>query len=232
MSPTANNNQEASSSSSSASINSNTSKERLDSLEEKFDNLFSLVNLFMKQSMNSSNNSSVPSYKRVADDSDTEDEDKEERSDTDSVPTGYQLSDILLVQFKPLINNQALLVEEEGILKKSEISEMNKVFSFPSNFQVNVAPFGTPEGITASSTLKNNDADLFIVEKRINDTLKPFFLMLTMTTNDSTNVDVELIRYLSESAIILAVNAQASLGGVRRNNISKEIYGSEVLRPI
>ncbi|KAN0025784.1 hypothetical protein ACTFIU_000047 [Dictyostelium citrinum] len=111
MSTTANNNQEASSSSSSASINSNTSKERLDSLEEKFDNLFSLVNRFMKQSMNSSNNSSVPSCKRVADDSDTEDEDNEERSDTDSVPTDYQLSDTLMDQFKPLINNQGLLME-------------------------------------------------------------------------------------------------------------------------
>ncbi|KAN0018579.1 hypothetical protein ACTFIU_011197 [Dictyostelium citrinum] len=53
-----------------------------------------------------------------------------------------------------------------------------------------------------------------------------------MTTNDSTNVDVELIRYLAESAIILAVNAKASLGRVRRNNISKEIYDSEVLQPI
>ncbi|KAN0022988.1 hypothetical protein ACTFIU_009071 [Dictyostelium citrinum] len=76
---------------------------------------------------------------------------------------------------------------------------MNKKFSFPSNFQVNVAPFGTPEGITASSTLKNNDADLFIFEKRINDTLKPLLLMITMKTHDSTNVDVELIRYLAES---------------------------------
>ncbi|KAN0022942.1 hypothetical protein ACTFIU_009025 [Dictyostelium citrinum] len=138
MSTTANNNQEASSS------------KRLDSLEEKFDNLFSLVNRFMKQSMNSSNKSSAPSCKRIADDSDTEDEDKEERSDTDSVPTDYQLSDTLMDQFKPLINNQGLLVEEECILKKSEVSEMNKVFSFPSNFQVNVAPFDTPEGITAS----------------------------------------------------------------------------------
>ncbi|KAN0025789.1 hypothetical protein ACTFIU_000052 [Dictyostelium citrinum] len=53
-----------------------------------------------------------------------------------------------------------------------------------------------------------------------------------MTINDCTNVNVELIRYLAESAIILAVNAQASLGRVRRNNISKEIYGSEVLQPI
>ncbi|KAN0008796.1 hypothetical protein ACTFIU_002089 [Dictyostelium citrinum] len=198
MSTTVNKNPEASSS------------KKLDSLEEKFDKLFSLVNRFMKQSMNSSNNSSALSCKHVDDDSDTEDEEKEERSDTDSVPTDYQLSDTLMDQFKPLINNQGILVEEECILKKSEISEMNKVFSFPSNFQVNVAPFGTPEGITASSTLIN-DADLFFVEKRINDTLKPLLLMFMMTTNDSTNVDVELIRYLAESAIILAVNAQASL---------------------
>ncbi|KAN0023497.1 hypothetical protein ACTFIV_007883 [Dictyostelium citrinum] len=232
MSTTANNNQDASSSSSSASINSDHSKERLDSLEEKFDKLFTLVNRFMKQPINSSDNYSVPSSKRDTDDSDTEDEDREERTDTDSVPTDYQLSDTLLDQYKVLINNQGLLVEEECILKKSEISEMNKVFSFPSNLQVNVAPFGTPEGITASSNLKNNDADLFIVEKRINDTLKPLFLMLNMTTHDSANVDVELIRYLAESAIILTVNAQASLGRVRRNNISKEIYGSEVLQPI
>ncbi|KAN0025490.1 hypothetical protein ACTFIU_003751 [Dictyostelium citrinum] len=33
-----------------------------------------------------------------------------------------------------------------------------------------------------------------------------------MTTHNSTNVDVELIRYIAESAIILTVNAQASLG--------------------
>ncbi|KAN0022972.1 hypothetical protein ACTFIU_009055 [Dictyostelium citrinum] len=164
MSTTANNNLEVSCSSFSASINANTSKERLDSLEEKFDNLFSSVNRFMKQSMNSTKNSSVPSCKRVHDDSDAEDEDKEERSYTDSVPTDYQLSDTLLDQFKPLINNQGLLVEEECILKKSEISEMNKVFSFPTNFQVNVAPFGTPEDISSLSTLKNSDVDFFIVE--------------------------------------------------------------------
>ncbi|KAM9954331.1 hypothetical protein ACTFIW_003872 [Dictyostelium discoideum] len=93
-----------------------------------------------------------------------------------------------------------------------EISELNKVFNFPSNFQVNVAPFGTPEGISVSSTVKNNDTDLLIVEKRINDSLKPLLLM-SMT-------------------VVLAVNAQASLSRVRRNNIAKEIYGSEVLLPI
>ncbi|KAN0033197.1 hypothetical protein ACTFIV_005208 [Dictyostelium citrinum] len=229
---TTNNNQDASSISRSASIKSDHSKERLDSLEEKFDKFFSLVNRFMKQPINSSGNYSVPASKRESDDSDTEDEDREERTDTDSVPTDYQLSDTLLDQYKTLINNQGLLIEEECILKKSEISEMNKVFSFPSNFQVNVAPFGTSEGITAYSNLKNNDADIFVVEKRINDTLKPLFLMFNMTTHDSTNVDLELIRYLAESAIILTVNAQASLGRVRRNNISKEIYGSEVLQPI
>ncbi|KAN0023516.1 hypothetical protein ACTFIV_007902 [Dictyostelium citrinum] len=158
--------------------------------------------------------------------------DREERTDIDSVPTDNQLSDTLLDQYKALINNQGLLVEEDCILKKSEISEVNKKFSFPLNFQVNISPFGTPEGITASSTLKNNDADLFIVEKRISDTLKPLFLMFNMTTHDSTNVDFELIGYLAESVIILTVNAQALLSRVRRNNISKEIYGSEVLQPI
>ncbi|KAN0025793.1 hypothetical protein ACTFIU_000056, partial [Dictyostelium citrinum] len=85
---------------------------------------------------------------------------KEERSDTDSVPTNYQVSDTLLDLYKPLIENQ-----------------------------VNVAPFCTPEGITASSTLKNNYADLFMVVKRINDSLKPLLLMLTMTTNDRTNLN-------------------------------------------
>ncbi|KAN0025779.1 hypothetical protein ACTFIU_000042 [Dictyostelium citrinum] len=61
------------------------------------------------------------------------------------------------------------------------------------------------------STLKNNGTDLLIVEKRSNDTLKYLLLMLTMMTHDSTNVDVELITYLAESAIILAVNVQESL---------------------
>ncbi|KAN0023512.1 hypothetical protein ACTFIV_007898 [Dictyostelium citrinum] len=51
-----------------------------------------------------------------------------------------------------------------------------------------------------------------------------------MTTHDSSNVDLELIRYLAESAIILTVNAQASLGRVLRNNISKEIYGSSKIK--
>ncbi|KAM9954924.1 hypothetical protein ACTFIW_001027 [Dictyostelium discoideum] len=130
-----------------------------------------------------------------------------EQSDNESsnnvdVPTDYKLSDTLLV------------------------------FNFPSNFQVNVAPFGTPEGITVSSTVKNNDTDLLIVEKRINDSLKPLLLMSSMLSSDSSNVDSELISYLAQSAIVLAVNAQASLSRVRRNNIAKEIYGSEVLLPI
>ncbi|KAM9985679.1 hypothetical protein ACTFIZ_012328 [Dictyostelium cf. discoideum] len=72
--------------------------------------------------------------------------------------------------------------------------------------------------------------------------------MSSILSHDSSNVDLELIRYLTESeillavnaqasllrylaesAIVLAVNAQASLSCVRRNNIAKEIYGSEVL---
>ncbi|KAN0001083.1 hypothetical protein ACTFIZ_002274 [Dictyostelium cf. discoideum] len=127
---------------------------------------------FMKEPMFSSNTSSrnQPSH----DDSDTESEQSDDETSNDvDIPTEYQLSDTLLDQYKHMVNNQGLLVEEECILKKEEISEMNKVFNFPSNFSVNVAPFGTPDGISVSSNVKNNDTDLLIVEKRINDSLKP-----------------------------------------------------------
>ncbi|KAM9975558.1 hypothetical protein ACTFIW_005431 [Dictyostelium discoideum] len=97
---------------------------------------------------------------------------------------------------------------------------------------VNVAPFGTPEGISVSSTVKNNDIDLLIIEKRINDSLKHLLLISSMLSSDSSNVDEELISYLAQSAIALSANAQASLSRVCRNNIAKEIYGSEVLLPI
>ncbi|KAM9950933.1 hypothetical protein ACTFIT_001915 [Dictyostelium discoideum] len=97
---------------------------------------------------------------------------------------------------------------------------------------MNFAPFGTPEGITVSPNVKNNDTDLLIVEKRINDSLKPLLLMSSILSSDSSNVDVELISYLTQRAIVLVVNAQASLSRVLRNNIAKEIYGSEVLLPI
>ncbi|KAM9975769.1 hypothetical protein ACTFIW_000045 [Dictyostelium discoideum] len=175
---------------------------------------------FMKEHMFSSNTNSRS--QRTHDDYDTESEQSEDESSNNvDVPTDYQLSDTLIGQYKHMVNNQGLLVEEECILKKDEISELNKVFNFPSNFQVNVAPFGTPEGISVSSTVKNNDTDLLIVEKRINDSLKPLLLMSSMLSSDSSN-----------SAIVLAVNAQASLSRVRRNNIAKEIYGFEVLLPI
>ncbi|KAM9955291.1 hypothetical protein ACTFIW_003743 [Dictyostelium discoideum] len=117
-----------------------------------------------------------------------------------------------------MVNIQGLLVEEECILKKDEISELNKVFNLPSNFQVKVAPFGTPEGISVSSTIKNNDTDLLIVENRINDSLKPLLLMSSMLSSDRSNVDVDFISYLAQSAIVLTVNAQASLRRVRLNN--------------
>ncbi|KAM9972536.1 hypothetical protein ACTFIR_011903 [Dictyostelium discoideum] len=120
-----------------------------------------------------------------------------------------------------MVNNQGLLVEEECILKKDEIFESNKVFNFPSNFQVNVSPFGTPEGIHVSFTVKNNDTVLLIVEKRINDILKPLLIISSMLSSDSHNIDVELISYIAQSTIVLAINAQASLSSVRRNNIIK-----------
>ncbi|KAM9943653.1 hypothetical protein ACTFIT_001942 [Dictyostelium discoideum] len=230
MSTTVNNN-EASSSSTSASNSAESFDLRMKSMEDQINNLSLAFTRFMKEPMLSSNTNSrsQPSH----DDSDTENEQSEDESSNNvDVPTDYQLSDTLLGQYKHMVNNQGLLVEEECILKKDEISELNKVFNFPSNFQVNVAPFGTPEGITVSSNVKNNDTDLLIVEKRINDSLKPLLLMSSMLSSDSSNVDVELISYLTQSAIVLAVNAQASLSRVRRNNIAKEIYGSEVLLPI
>ncbi|KAM9950935.1 hypothetical protein ACTFIT_001917 [Dictyostelium discoideum] len=80
----------------------------------------------------------IASFQPSHNDSDTENEQSEDESSNNvDVPTDYQLSDTLL----------------ECILKKDEISELNKIFNFPSNFQVNVAPFGTPEGITPSSAL-------------------------------------------------------------------------------
>ncbi|KAM9955102.1 hypothetical protein ACTFIW_008766 [Dictyostelium discoideum] len=230
MSTTVNNN-DASSSSTSASNNAESFDLRMKSMEDQINNLSLAFTRFMKEPMFSSNTNSRS--QRTHDDSDTESEQSDDESSNNvDVQTDYQLSDTLLGQYKHMINNQGLLVEEECILKKDEISELNKVFNFPSNFQVNVAPFGTPEGITVSSTVKNNDTDLLIIEKRINDSLKPLLLMSSMLSSDSSNVDVELISYLAQSAIVLAVNAQASLSRVRRNNIAKEIYGSEVLLPI
>ncbi|EAL73802.1 hypothetical protein DDB_G0267330 [Dictyostelium discoideum AX4] len=227
---TTDNNNEASSSNTSASNSAESFDLRMKSMEDQINNLSLAFTRFMKEPMFSSNTNSrsQPSH----DNSDTENEQSEDESSNNvDVPTDYQLSDTLLGQYKHMVNNQGLLVEE-CILKKDEISELNKVFNFPSNFQVNVAPFGTPEGITVSSNVKNNDTDLLIVEKRINDSLKPLLLMSSMLSSDSSNVDVELISYLTQSAIVLAVNAQASLSRVRRNNIAKEIYGSEVLLPI
>ncbi|KAM9954928.1 hypothetical protein ACTFIW_001031 [Dictyostelium discoideum] len=206
MSTTVNNNDAYCSTS--ASNNAESFDLRMKSMEDQINDLSLAFTRFMKEPMFSSNTNSQLS--------------EDESSNNVDVPTDYQLSDSLLGQYKHMVNNQGLLVEEECILKKDEISELNKVFNFPSNFQVNVAPFGTPGGISVSSTVKNNDTDLLIVEKRINDSLKPLLLMSSMLSSDSSNVDVELI----------TVNAQASLSRVRRNNIAKEIYGSEVLLPI
>ncbi|KAM9994147.1 hypothetical protein ACTFIZ_002952 [Dictyostelium cf. discoideum] len=160
MSITVNNN-EASSSSTPASNNAESLDLRMKSMEDQINNLSLAFTRFMKEPMFSSNTASrnKPSH----DDSDTESEQSEDETSNDvDVPTEYQLSDTLLSQYKHMVNNQGLLVEEECILKKEEISEI----------------------------------------------------------------------YLAESAIVLAVNAQASLSRVRRNNIAKEIYGSEVLLPI
>ncbi|KAM9954311.1 hypothetical protein ACTFIW_003852 [Dictyostelium discoideum] len=178
MSTTVKNN-DASSSSTSASNNAESFDLRMKSMEDQINNLSLAFTRFMKEPMFSSNTNSRS--QRTHDDSDTENEQSDDESSNNvDVPTDYQLSDTLIGQYKHLVNNQGLLVEEE-----------------------------------LSSTVKNNDTDLLIVEKRINDTLKPLLLMSSMLSSDSSNVDVELISYLAQSAIVLAVNAQASLSRVR-----------------
>ncbi|KAM9972469.1 hypothetical protein ACTFIW_000856 [Dictyostelium discoideum] len=180
MSTTVNNN-DASSSSTSAFNNAESFDLRMKSMEDQINNLSLAFTRFMKEPMFSSNTNSRS--QGTHDDSDTENEQSDDESSNNvDVPTDYQLSDTLLGQYKHMVNNQGLLVEEECILKKDEISE-----------------------------------------KRINDSLKPLLLMSSMLSSDSSNVD---------SAIVLSVNAQASLSRVRCNNIAKEIYGSEVLLPI
>ncbi|KAM9975482.1 hypothetical protein ACTFIW_012066 [Dictyostelium discoideum] len=118
MSTTVNNND---ASSSSTSNNGESFDLRMKSMEDQINNLSLAFTRFMKEPID------------------------DESSNNVDVPTDYQLSDTLLGQYKHMVNNQGLLVEEECILKKDEISELNKVFNFPSNFQVNVAPFGTPD---------------------------------------------------------------------------------------
>ncbi|KAN0036163.1 hypothetical protein ACTA71_005465 [Dictyostelium dimigraforme] len=214
---TANNNDEASGSPNST----NDFDYRMKAMEEQINKLTSTFTRFMKEPVN------------IHNDSQETIKDKNETSfDSTDIPSEYMLSDSLLEQYKDLINNQGLLDEEVCILKKNEITDMNKLFNFPSNFQVNVAPFGTPEGIVTSSSVKNNDSDLLIIEKRINDSLKPLFFMSSILATEKFNVDLEMINYLVESTILLVINAQATIGRVRRNNISKEIYGSEALLPI
>ncbi|KAK5583366.1 hypothetical protein RB653_004958 [Dictyostelium firmibasis] len=227
MSTTDNNNH----ASSSTENNSNSYETRIKSLEDQISNLSLAFTRYMKEPIRESYGNS--DNQRSNDESETENEQGDDESvDPVDVPTDYQLSESLLANYKHLINNQGLLVEEKCILKKNEIADVNKIFCFPSNFQVNVAPFGTPEGISASSNLKNNDTDLYIVEKRINDILKPILLLSSMISSDKTDIDTELLGYLADSSIQLVVSAQATLARVRRNNISKEIYGSEVVQPI
>ncbi|KAM9974218.1 hypothetical protein ACTFIR_003934 [Dictyostelium discoideum] len=155
---------------------------RMKSMEDQIDNLSLAFTRFMF-----SHNTNLLNQ-RTHDNSDKENEQSNDESTNNVyIPTDYKIFDTLLGQYKHMVNKQGLLVEEEYILKKYEISEWNKVFNFSSNFQVNVAPFGTPEVITVSSTVKNNDTDLLIVEKRINDSLKPLLLMSILDATTGQN---------------------------------------------
>ncbi|KAM9974058.1 hypothetical protein ACTFIR_009400 [Dictyostelium discoideum] len=107
------------------------------SMKDQINNLSLAFTRFMKEHMLSYNTN--PSSQSTHDESDTENEKiDDEKSNNVDVPTEYQLSNTLLGQYKHMVNNQGLLVEEECILKKDEKSELNRVFNFPSNFQVNV----------------------------------------------------------------------------------------------
>ncbi|KAM9967318.1 hypothetical protein ACTFIR_007558 [Dictyostelium discoideum] len=198
MSTTVNNN-DASNSSTSASNNAESFDLRMKSMEDQINNLSLAFTRFMKEPMFSSNTNSCSQHSH--DDSDTESEQSEDESSNNfDVPTDYQLSDTLLGQYKHMVNNQSLLVEEEFIIHSRINDSLKPLLLMSSMFS--------------------------------SDSLKPLLLISSMLSSDSSNVDVELISYLAQSAIVLAVNAQASLSRDRRNNIAKEIYGSEVLLPI
>ncbi|KAN0040725.1 hypothetical protein ACTA71_009063 [Dictyostelium dimigraforme] len=219
----------AASSSSASPNNADSFDHRMKAMEEQINNLSLAFTRLMKESSKSKSDDST---NRNQEDSDSTEGDKsDEESDMD-IPSEYQLPEPVFNQFKNIINNQGLLDEEVCILKRNEISEMNKLFNFPSNLQVNVAPFGTPEGIPIPNNLKNNDTDLLIVEKRINDSLKPLFLISSLLAAEKSDINIEQLSHLIESTIVLVINSQATLGRVRRNNVAKEIYGSEVILPI
>ncbi|KAM9954652.1 hypothetical protein ACTFIW_003252 [Dictyostelium discoideum] len=132
------------------------------------------------------------------------------------------------------IHGNNVTLNLEGYSKKRNVFDMIKsvIKDIITKKYIDVIQFYNKEGISVSFTVKNNYTDLLIVEKRINDSLKLLLVMSSMFSSDSYNVDVELISYLAQSAIVLAVNVQASLSRVRRNNIAKETYGSDVFLPI
>ncbi|KAN0033464.1 hypothetical protein ACTA71_002891 [Dictyostelium dimigraforme] len=203
----------AASSSSASPNNADSFDHRMKAMEEQINNLSLAFTRLMKESSKSKSDDST---NRNQEDSDSTQGDKsDEESDNMDIPSEYQLPEPVFNQFKNIINNQGLLDEEICILKKNEISEMNKLFNFPSNLQVNVAPFGTPEGISIPNNLKNNDTDLLIVEKRINDSLKPLFLISSLLEAEKPDINIELLNHLIESTIVLVINSQATLGRVR-----------------
>ncbi|KAM9955066.1 hypothetical protein ACTFIW_008730 [Dictyostelium discoideum] len=108
------NNNDASSSSTSASNNAESFDLRMKSMEDQINNLSLAFTRFMKEPMFSSNTNSRS--QRTHDDSDTENEQSDDESSNNvDVPTDYQLSDTLLGQYKHMVNNQGLLVEEESL---------------------------------------------------------------------------------------------------------------------
>ncbi|KAM9985670.1 hypothetical protein ACTFIZ_012367 [Dictyostelium cf. discoideum] len=171
MSTTVNNN-EASSSSTPASNNAESLDLRMKSMEDQINNLSLAFTRFMKEPMFSSNTASrsQPSHDNC--DTESEQSDNETSNDVD-VPTEYQLSDTLLGQYKHMVNNQGLLVEEECILKKEEISEMNKSGIDTTKFKSHSTRYAM------ASLLLSNNVPFHVVKKmgrwKSNDTVDTFY---------------------------------------------------------
>ncbi|KAN0022978.1 hypothetical protein ACTFIU_009061 [Dictyostelium citrinum] len=78
-------------------------------------------------------------------------------ADSDSVPNDYKLSDTLLDQYKPLINNQGLLFEGEFILKK----RVNSIYKYVLINIVSSQPIAFVPHLQSSYNTKASLAPLY-----------------------------------------------------------------------
>ncbi|KAK5576816.1 hypothetical protein RB653_007960 [Dictyostelium firmibasis] len=130
MNTTVNNNSnDQSYGSSSKDNNTNLMDIRMKSIEDQINKLTLTFSRYVKEPITSNNNLSKNQENNNNSDKENEDNDDDSNNDVD-IPTEYQLSDSLFNEYKHLLNNQGLLVEEQCILKKnpSEIKYFYGVF--------------------------------------------------------------------------------------------------------